>query len=346
MVVMLRVYLDQNKWVDLARAATGRRLGEPFKDALDVCRAGVRAGAVSFPLDMYRYWETGKRGKDRSRSDVAAVMRDLSGQHTVATPFGVLDREIDLALQARFGALAHPREAQIFGVGMRHITGNRMEWPGLDLTTHPELQAALPPGGHAQLEHATQEFIEEEFLRAGPDTYRHIGFDHTGSDHADRYVEFENKLAATIKQHGLTGSVIDIAVRGADFGDIRPAIITALERIGMTYEQFMNTLGDAGLIDFMDDLPTRYVTNVLRSAKHRQGEQKWEPNDVIDIVVLPVPAVYCDVVVTEKQWAHHLRQGKVPDRYSTIVLSNVSDLVDVIVSASVPGLAPHRSTRA
>jgi hypothetical protein len=61
-------------------------------------------------------------------------MRDLSGQRTMATSFGVLDREIDLALQTRFGAPAHPREAQIFGVGMRHIAGNRMEWPGLDLT--------------------------------------------------------------------------------------------------------------------------------------------------------------------------------------------------------------------
>lgn len=54
---MLRIYLDQNKWVDLARAATGHRLGKPFKDALDLCRAGVDAGTLSFPLDMYRYWE-------------------------------------------------------------------------------------------------------------------------------------------------------------------------------------------------------------------------------------------------------------------------------------------------
>lgn len=74
---------------------------------------------------------------------------------------------------------------------------------------------------------------------------------------------------------------------------------------------------------------------MLRSAKHRQGQQHWEPNDFIDIVALPVPAVYCDVLVTEKQWAHQMRQGKVPDRYSTIVLSRVADLVEVIVSASV-----------
>jgi hypothetical protein len=136
-------------------------------------------------------------------------------------------------------------------------------------------------------------------------------------------------------QHGLTGDSIDQAVRGADFGDIRPAVVDALHRIGMTYDQFMSNITVAELMSFIDDLPTRYVTNVMRSAKHRQNQQKWEPNDFIDIVALPVAAVYCDVVVTEKQWAHRMRQGKVDQRYDTRLLCDVADLVDVLVNASV-----------
>lgn len=38
----------------------------------------------------------------------------------------------------------------------------------------------------------------------------------------------------------------------------------------------------------------------MRSAKRRQAEQKWEPNDFIDVLALPVAAVYCDVVITER----------------------------------------------
>lgn len=38
---MFHVYLDQNKWIDLARAATGHRLGERFADALTSARAAV-----------------------------------------------------------------------------------------------------------------------------------------------------------------------------------------------------------------------------------------------------------------------------------------------------------------
>jgi len=140
-VCVLRIYLDQNKWVDLALAATGKPRGERFTDALAICRAGVASGTVSFPLDMYRYWETGKRRNDRSRNDVADVMRELSGQHTMAVPFGVLDQELDLALQRRFDRTEHPRQQQVFGVGMRHISEGRM-------TGRARPQRAARPAAH------------------------------------------------------------------------------------------------------------------------------------------------------------------------------------------------------
>ncbi len=332
---VLRIYLDQNKWVDLALAATGKPRGERFTDALAICRAGVASGTVSFPLDMYRYWETGKRRNDRSRNDVADVMRELSGQHTMAVPFGVLDQELDLALQRRFDRPEHPRQQQVFGVGMRHISEGRMTGPSSTSARCPTGGASVLPGRRAQLEDAVVELIEEEILRAGPDTFRAVGFNHADSDHGQRFVEFENVVAATIAQHGLTGDAIDQAVRGADFGDIRPAVIDALDRIGMTYDEFTEDITVSELMSFIDDLPTRYVTNVMRSARHRQTQQKWEPNDFIDIVALPVAAVYCDVVVTEKQWVHRMRQGKVDQRYNTILLNDVADLTDVLVNASV-----------
>lgn len=332
---MLHIYLDQNKWVDLARAATGHPLGERFADALAMARAAVAAGEVSFPLDMYRYWETGKRGNDRSRNDVVDVMRELSQQQTMALPFGLLDSEIDNALRRRFGRPTDPRRTQVFGIGMRHIAEGRLEWPGLDLSALPGGGASVPAGMRAQLSEMLGEVIEDGLLRAGPATFRGVGFDHAFSDHGQRFVEFENLVAAEIAKHKLTGDAIDVAVRGTDFSDIRPALTEALGRIGMTYEDLLVGTGPADLMRLIDDLPTRYVTNVLRSAKHRQTQQKWEPNDFIDIVALPVAAVYCNVVVTEKQWVHHMRRRKVDLRYETTIISDVADLVDVLVGASV-----------
>lgn len=331
--LVLRVYLDQNKWVDLARAASGHRAGAPFVAALDVCRAAVEAGNALFPVDMHRYWETGKRADDRSRGDVVGVMTELSRGHTMALPFDLLDQEIDFALRRRYGRPAEPRRQQVFGMGMRHIVQDRIDWPEPDLDVLRGGAAAVAPGLRAQLSEAVGQIVEDELLRAGPHTWQQVGFDPRDSDHAERFVQFENSVAAAIAEHGLTGDMVDLAVRGVDLGDIRVPLEQALGRIGITYDEFVEHEG-LGLVSFIDDLPTRYVTNVLRSAKHRQ-KQAWEPNDFVDVVALPVAAVYCDAVVTEKQWVHMMRNGDVERRYSTQLLSDTAGLVDVVVAASV-----------
>ncbi|MGX5653243.1 hypothetical protein ACWKWC_00520 [Geodermatophilus nigrescens] len=277
---MLRVYLDQNKWVDLARAATGHSEGVRFRDALEICRATAASGTVSFPLDLYRYWETAKRGDDVSRNRLVDVMLELSRGHTLALPFPILNEEIDRALHRRFARPSDARRARPFGRGLRHIAGGRMEWPALEV---PE---GTPPGFTAQLQAELNGVLE-------------------------------------------------------DLRDIYPAVVEALLRAGLDPEDFPGLLGARGLLEFVDDLPTRYVTNVLRRAKHVQLQQPWEPNDFIDIVALPVPAVYCDIVVTEKQWVHHLWLGKVEERFDTQLLSDTAKLTDVLVAASALPVGDH-----
>lgn len=332
---MLHVYLDQNKWVDLARAATGHSEGDRFRDALDVCRATAASGTVSFPLDLYRYWETAKRGDDVSRNRLVDVMLELSRTHTLALPFPLLDEEIDRALHRRFGRPADARRVRPFGRGLRHIAGGRMEWPALEI---PE---GTPPGLEAQLQATLNEVLEEQLLRAGPAAHAAAGFDLSESDHAERFVEFEVSLASAIANAGVKGSALYDSIRMSDLRDIYPAVVEALLRAGLDPEDFPGLLGARGLLEFVDDLPTRYVTNVLRRAKHMQRQQPWEPNDFIDIVALPVPAVYCDIVVTEKQWVHHLRLGKIEERFETQLLSDTAKLADVVDAAPNLPIGDH-----
>lgn len=44
---VLTVYLDQNKWIDLARAETGQPKGEPFVETLAAFKQAVDEGRVS-----------------------------------------------------------------------------------------------------------------------------------------------------------------------------------------------------------------------------------------------------------------------------------------------------------
>jgi hypothetical protein len=333
----LHVYLDQNKWIDLALAATGNPRGARYVDALDAARAAVLSGMAVFPLDIYRYLETGKRAHDRSRTDVADLMFELSQEHTMARPHTLLPREIDQTLKRRYGSPAYPRDHQVFGTGLRHITEGSVSWLPFDASKlRGDSLSTTSPEELFQIGRIYDSLVEHKLLRTGPETARAAGFDPYETEFGQRFVNHENSIGAALRHFNLSGSRLEMAVRASDLGDIQPAVTEALQRIGVTWDAFSAQLTESEVVAFMDDLPTRYVTNLMRAAKLRQSEQKWEPNDFNDIAALPVAVVHCDVVVTEKQWVHHLRLGKVEQRFKTILLSDAAELVGVLSSEQLP----------
>ena len=117
---MKRIYLDQNKWIDLAAAEKGRSKGAQYGDALIVLRAAVDAGEVSLPLSSAHYMETHTRREWESRRDLATTMLALSRLHTIAPPDSVVPAEVDRALRDRYGRPATVRPLRPFGVGASH----------------------------------------------------------------------------------------------------------------------------------------------------------------------------------------------------------------------------------
>jgi len=55
----------------------------------------------------------------------------------------------------------------------------------------------------------------------------------------------------------------------------------------------------------------------LMTAKHRNRDSVWRPNDIFDVDALSVAAAYCDVVVTERHAAHVLARAGIPERLGT-----------------------------
>ncbi|WP_094604524.1 hypothetical protein SPSIL_052350 [Sporomusa silvacetica DSM 10669] len=49
-------------------------------------------------------------------------------------------------------------------------------------------------------------------------------------------------------------------------------------------------------------------------------------NDFKDIAFLATAVPYCDVVITEKLWAHLLKKNKLDVKYNTTVTNSLSDL--------------------
>lgn len=116
---MLHVYLDQFAWIGLARAAHGRTGSERYRDALEMCRAARAHEVASFPLDLYRYWETAKNHNDGSRNRLVDTMIELSDFDAITTPKQLLQYEIDIALRAHFGRPNGVTAPRVFGTRHR-----------------------------------------------------------------------------------------------------------------------------------------------------------------------------------------------------------------------------------
>jgi hypothetical protein len=63
------------------QAAKGEAAGARFRDVLDLARASVATGIVSFPLDISRYMETAKRG--RATAEMVSIAFGELGLHRV-----------------------------------------------------------------------------------------------------------------------------------------------------------------------------------------------------------------------------------------------------------------------
>src|SRR5213595_3678247 len=111
---MVHVYLDQSKWIDLARAAHGDPAGARYKAALTAARAAVAEGRAAFPLSSGHYVETWRQSDDSRRGRLARTMSELSRHVTMASPPVLCNVEIDAYLHARFGRPSKPRTCSVF----------------------------------------------------------------------------------------------------------------------------------------------------------------------------------------------------------------------------------------
>jgi hypothetical protein len=120
---MLRVYLDENKWIDLARAVHGHPLGERYKTAAMMIAVAVDRGEASFPLSAGHMFETWKQKRGRRRHDVATTMLTISRNHAIAPHWELVPGEIDRALRRRFGRPVSCLPVRPFGRGIAHRSG-------------------------------------------------------------------------------------------------------------------------------------------------------------------------------------------------------------------------------
>lgn len=323
---MRRVYLDQNKWIDLARAAHGRRKGERYVDALAACRLAVTSGTATFPLDTNRWNETGKRQDDASRRRLASIMIELSQRNTMRRADLVTTHELDSILHELCGRPAEVEPLQVHGVGLAHMMGGAVTLPKMRVPEGVQLDDLQLGTVEANFE----ALVEAELFTGGPvadETPEIKALRKSLADVNQEYAAHEESIAEQLLLNGFTkGNRLNDALAYADLGAILGRLTERIVAAGLDPGDFFRTHLSPDPSHFISRLPSRHVAAVMRKAKHAQGQQRWTHTDFTDLLGLPVAVVHCDVVVTEKQWVHHFSQAGVAERYDTVLLSDTAEL--------------------
>jgi hypothetical protein len=114
--------------------------------------------------------------------------------------------------------------------------------------------------------------------------------------------------------------------------DIFEPLGEALSCAGIGNEEFLSLSADE-MMDFLFDLPSRHVDYELHRLRHEDPQLKREVGDLEDLAALSVAVAYCDIVVTERHWVHLARRAGLDERYNTRMLSNVCDLMPLLLGA-------------
>jgi len=329
----MRVYLDQNKWIELSRSRKGGSTDD-LADLWRLATAGVERGLVSFPLSAVHYYETTKRRDQQSRWELAATMAELSRLHTIAGSNTLVPLEVDAAVANLVGGAPPPIQA--FGVGAAHALGAASD-TFTGLFSLKELRAAGVPDDMLDVVHRglvdTVEFAVLALTEFSPNARAIIAQTRTQMAAVNRkFADGQRSFAKGLAQHRLTHRR-DEGLTRFDFADILPLFTRACAERGVLPdpEQFKN-------IEIVErvlrDIPSKWIVREMRRVRHRNPQQPWTDSDLNDVNALSGAVVYCDVVVTERQWARHLNHEGLAKLHGSTVLYDLRQLPELLVAHS------------
>jgi hypothetical protein len=325
---MLRVYLDQNKWIDLARAINGNPAGAPFKTVATMICGAVAHGRASFPLSAAHELETLKRRDAVQRHQLAATMMAVSRNHAIAPHWELLPPELDRALERRFGKPSSLLPLQPFGWGHQHRFGTYA------LPQSTDLRWRMLNADPGLSERELTDLVDRILLAGAPVDLAIAGNDLPPVEPAKHFAKVQNKTVGLFLEHHLEkdkrrGAVVMMEVR-----EMFEQLAKAWSRAGIAWEQMVE-LGADGMTELLLDLPSRAPGLELMWRQYDNTQTTWCPNDMIDISYLSAATAYCDIVVTERKWTAMLNSSGVATRYGTTVISDLAHLTQLLVAKSI-----------
>jgi hypothetical protein len=339
------VYLDQNHWINLAKAAVGRPTGRPYRDALAALREARLSGSAVFPLSLTHVMETMTISR-RQRVDVARIMEELSGFTTIISRDVLMRLELEAVLDAAAGpGPQRYTDIPLVAHGMPHAYGKRGGFRvsnGRRDVTEEVRKEVGPEKFDRRVAQAEEDLnrgilrgpsddAEEKALRAqgwNPEIAFAIGDDRAQSEREQARRLDDKTLVPDDPVDYRRQRVRDVVRVRYVAIEVMDMLNESLRKRGLRFEDVWSDLASAQRL--VDAMPSADVAVTLLAQYHRDATFNWKRNHIFDIDALSVAVPYCDLIAADKQAVDALNRARVTDRMGSRVFTSLDGVADAI----------------
>lgn len=333
------VYLDLNHFVNMAKIVAGKP-APGYADLLDVCRNAANDGRAIFPLSATHLMEMAAIVGSRQRSDVAAIMEELSKFQYLLGRAIIQVFEVEESLRAIGVDLPLAGGGDLIGRGGFYPFGRHSEIfvEGEGQPAFERLRERL--GAEAMDKWMADANREAQWLlltggeegRQGVPAWQRIL-----NDRADREIDQARKIdqAPAIEPDWKREQMRDLVAAAEVYTELN-SILARSTRDRVELDQLFPTVDHARR--FTDGMPSTRVAITIKTHYHRNAQHEWSPNDVHDIDAISVAVPYCDAVYTDKAMRNALVSNEdVQGVFGTFMPRHAHELIDWLNTRPAPG---------
>lgn len=295
------VYLDQNKWIELAKIVNGKETSEDAISLLEEIKSSLKCG-YSYPLSAIHYMEFARISNLGRRKRLGKVMWGFSQNKTLISTREIVIHELENSLSKFFPEIK-PKSIKILGNGMSYAFGvdNNDLFPALSSCID---EAMLTGASELDIE-PVQHFNSQ---------YRKNFQEHLRSLH---------QTLASVDRLNINNWLHAIALK-----DISEPLTSVLLNNGIS-ESRISKLNAEDYSEIIHAMPTRSLDVHLHKQVLKNKNYNSKLSDLEDWAGLGMAACYCDIVVCEKHFADMLKR----DGYKTKakVVTNMREIFETVV---------------
>ncbi len=306
------LYLDQNAWVALARAAWDKSEYPSEHATLAPLIGAIKTHGLMVPLTFTNLYETMKINDPVRRANMAHTQAVISNGRVFRGRRRILGDTLSAYLASQFG-LPCPAPAE--------------HWFLSDVW----FEAVADRSSGAFGDELSDNVVD--LIRANPAEllfdYLALSDEEVRREAVRRYSASSAELLARIEARRLIAAGATLALRRRAYGarliiDEMDFILATGRGLGLNWRD-VRDIGSSVLRRFTVDVPILHVEREL-AVRIEDQTRPISENDLRDMSAFAAVLPFADIVVAEKPFVNLARQARLEERYDTRLLTSIFDL--------------------